>query len=672
MASILWTSGISNAPTVELIVTQQSQDISGNYSVLAYSLIIHRPYNVSSTASKSYSIKINNVTVANGTTTIGGSGDKTIYSGTTKVYHNSDGTKTGVPLSFYMDIGLQWSGSYTGNASGSGTMNLTTIPRASIGSLSDATPNLGDAITINIARASTAFTHDVYVDWYAGTWTKLTTSGKVATSLAWTVPKNYANSIPDSTSGNGRILIETYNGGTLIGSDVISFTASVPNTIEFKPTITQVAIAEAVAGLAAQFAAYVQSRSKLAINIAASGAYGSSITHYRTAVLGSIYNGNPVTTAELTSAGTIPIVVTVTDSRGRSATYNTSVSVVEYYTPEIENFNVLRATSAGVEDGDDGVYLKALMKFSVAPVGNKNTKNYKLEYKLQNSSTWSTLTTGSAYVFDSSYLSTTGILNLDFTYDVRLTLTDYFGSVSQIFQVSAGFTLLDFAANGRGLAIGKVYEGLAMLELFGDMLIQNRGLDTKLLLEQLQGNAGLEIGNPNLIGYAYIDFHSGGQGTDRDARIIVSGGDGADEQGAMDIRVKNLNLTTESAKVSGNPLWHNGVIEEGENANGMYTKFPDGTMICRGSIAGSLSSTSALGGGGYRTSTIVRNFPALFAEEPVVTCSMRDGNNDSVGAMVAAHPSNPAGQCYAQWRTVNSQAAVVRSVDYIAVGRWFL
>ncbi|NBI08366.1 DUF859 family phage minor structural protein, partial [Senegalia massiliensis] len=90
---------------------------------------LYRPRQVYSSASKSYNIKINGTTVKSGSTTIGGSGTKTIASGTTKVYHNSNGTKKNVAISFYQEVSITWSGVATGNASKSGTMDLTTIPR---------------------------------------------------------------------------------------------------------------------------------------------------------------------------------------------------------------------------------------------------------------------------------------------------------------------------------------------------------------------------------------------------------------------------------------------------------------------------------------------------------------------------------------------------------------
>lgn len=130
MATLTWNPGINSySPYVKLYVTQKSQSISGNYTILEYSLKLYRPRQVYSSASKSYNIKINGTTVKSGSTTIGGSGTKTIASGTTKVYHNSNGTKKNVAISFYQEVSITWSGVATGNANKSGTMDLTTIPR---------------------------------------------------------------------------------------------------------------------------------------------------------------------------------------------------------------------------------------------------------------------------------------------------------------------------------------------------------------------------------------------------------------------------------------------------------------------------------------------------------------------------------------------------------------
>ena len=139
MASITYNPGINSVnPTVTLTVTQTSQSVANNTSTVNYSLVINRPSAISSNASKSFSITINGSTVKSGTTTIGGSGSKTIASGTTTISHNADGTKS-INFSFSLTMNISRNGRYIGTASKRNssitrfciiepTINLSSIP----------------------------------------------------------------------------------------------------------------------------------------------------------------------------------------------------------------------------------------------------------------------------------------------------------------------------------------------------------------------------------------------------------------------------------------------------------------------------------------------------------------------------------------------------------------
>lgn len=128
MASITFrkSTKYGTEPYAILTVTQKSQNIAENYSIIAYSLDLYRPMKVSSSANKSYSITINESTVKSGTYAIGGSGTKTIASGTTIVAHNSDGAKT-LSFSASVQFGVTWSGTPIGTISNSGIIKLTAI-----------------------------------------------------------------------------------------------------------------------------------------------------------------------------------------------------------------------------------------------------------------------------------------------------------------------------------------------------------------------------------------------------------------------------------------------------------------------------------------------------------------------------------------------------------------
>lgn len=114
-------------PYCTLEVTQQSQSVANNQSTIKYVLTLVRPSAVSSSATKAWSVTING-TKKSGSGSIGGSGNKTLLSGTMVIPHNSDGTKT-LSFSGSCQLDITWSGTKLGTITGSGSMTLTKIPR---------------------------------------------------------------------------------------------------------------------------------------------------------------------------------------------------------------------------------------------------------------------------------------------------------------------------------------------------------------------------------------------------------------------------------------------------------------------------------------------------------------------------------------------------------------
>lgn len=126
MASITFGKN-GTRPYCVLTVTEQSQNIPNNTSTVSWSLVLVRPSNVASSATKTWSVTING-TKYNGSGSIGGSGNKTLLSGTQVIGHNADGTKT-ISFSGQCQLDLNWGGTWIGTISGSGSMALTRIPR---------------------------------------------------------------------------------------------------------------------------------------------------------------------------------------------------------------------------------------------------------------------------------------------------------------------------------------------------------------------------------------------------------------------------------------------------------------------------------------------------------------------------------------------------------------
>jgi hypothetical protein len=137
----------------------KSQSVANNTSSVAWNmkLVADKYGYMESSTAKSWSVTVNgskysgtvNITHDPGATL-------TLASGTTTITHNADGTKS-FNYSFTQNISITYAGSPIGSFTGSGSGTLTTIPRASTVSATNA--YIESASTITITRASSSFTH---------------------------------------------------------------------------------------------------------------------------------------------------------------------------------------------------------------------------------------------------------------------------------------------------------------------------------------------------------------------------------------------------------------------------------------------------------------------------------------------------------------------------------
>lgn len=413
-------------------------------------------YTINSTASKSGSLTINGTKYTfTFTAALTGSQTKTIFTKTVTVAHNADGTKT-CAFSATAGINVTLGGTYYGDVTASGNGTFDTIARATVPTVSASSVNMGNSITINMPRAASAFTHTLTYKFGSATGT---IGSGLGTSKAWAVPLSLASQIPKGTSGTVTITCQTYNGSTLIGTKTVTFTAVVPASVV--PTINSVAVADTNSNYATQFGSLVQNKSKAKFTITAAGAYGSTITAYKTVIEGKTYTGATPTTAVLTGSGNVTAKITVTDSRGRTATIDKTFNRIAYSSPKITVLDAFRSDADG-NANYEGLNATIAAAFTIAAASNKNTSSYKIEYRVK-SGTWTQLASGSGYTYNQSTI-TDAVFGVDSSFEIRLTITDYFGSVTKTVELPTAFTLLDFNASGKGLAFGKVSEMAEALE----------------------------------------------------------------------------------------------------------------------------------------------------------------------------------------------------------------
>lgn len=376
-------------------------------------------------------------------------GTTEIFTKTLDIPHNADGTKKlSVYASFKTDVSL-------GTLTKSAEKTLTTIPRASTPTLSATKFDAGSALTITTNRASGSFTHTL-------TYTLNGTTGDIATgvgsSYTWTAAstKELAGLIPNATSGTLTITCKTYNGSTLIGTKTVSATVTVPETADFMPSISGLGVVDTT-GYRDKYGGFVQGKSVPAVTIHASSNY-SSIASYNIKFQGVtvVATSNEVTLATVSKTGTLDMEVTVTDSRGRTASSSISITALEYKSPSVY-LKVVRCDSDGTSN-DDGACIKAICNASVSTLNNKNSKTVKLQYKVKGATSWTTQKTWSAYRVNEEFVITA---SPDYSYDIQLVATDDFTGTSPITyaaEIGTVETILDFNDSGKGMAIGKVSE----------------------------------------------------------------------------------------------------------------------------------------------------------------------------------------------------------------------
>ena len=113
-------------------------------------------------------------------------------------------------------------------------------------------------------------------------------------------------------------------------------------------------------------------------------------------------------------------------------------------------------------------------------------------------------------------------------------------------------------------------------------------------------------------------------------------------------------------------------FESGSDANGNFTKFPDGTMICRGYVeVDDFEFTTQEIGGWNRGSNQSQSFPQNFLSgttpQVTMTTVRRDGNNEFY---FPVHRIRPADTGFT-WNLLAATSTTRDvAIDWIAVGRW--
>lgn len=473
-------------------VSESNVDVANNTSVVTATLKIYTNYSgtlASRSASATHTITIDSTeyTITTGDYKLGGYNTVTLGSASKTVTHNADGSKNVSVSANSPDLaqGNGW-GPYSGSASG--TMALTTIPRAS--SVTCADGNIGSSTTININRASSSFTHTLKY-WFgslSGTIINKTSN----TSIGWSIPTTFYSQIPNATNGQGTISCETYNGDTLIGTKTCTFNAFVINS---NPTISATIedSNETTIALTGDKNKLVKYFSNATVVITATAKNSASIKSQK--VVCGDGKSSTTGTSTLNKIESGSFTVSTTDSRNLSSSVIINKALIEYVKLAFTEITLARTstTSNTVNATVKGNY------FNNNFGKESNTLALKWRYRTAGG-TWNSYNTVTATISQNTFAYTATLgTNFDFQqeYEFEFVVADKLMTESNIKIVTQGLPIIDIGkntinVNGR-LKSNKFIGGL---EGTADIASRtaNRG---KITAETGRNNAGQRNYNAN-------------------------------------------------------------------------------------------------------------------------------------------------------------------------------
>jgi microcystin-dependent protein len=392
-----------------------------------------------------------------------------VKSGTVTISHDADGSKT-------ISASASFSGSNSGyyapiTGSCSGTVKLTTIPRASSISIDSPSIECGKTININGSSASKNFTHKIYATWNGKTSELTTISGTLTPTFSYTIPTAWEKDLPNSISGIATFTLETFSGSTSVGSKSVNATIKVRSGVV--PSVGTVSISD-TNSICVGIGQHVQSQSRLKFSIATSGSQGSTVTSVSTKFEGQTYNDSSFTTGTVQGSGKLSYTITVTDSRGRTSSKSGSVTVSAYSPPSLTNVTAKRANSSYAIDEASGTYALLHFKVGFTSLSNKNVTSFYIQYRASGASSWTKINSwDNNYTLEQDYKAGNLFTSATSSYEVAFGVKDKFMSDYswQIFTVAPAYSLINFGKDGRSLTLfGQDANQKDTLTVLGDIV----------------------------------------------------------------------------------------------------------------------------------------------------------------------------------------------------------
>lgn len=384
-------------------------------------------------------------------------------SGTINVTHNDDGTLSGYAYAVFTKG--QTTSTWACNSGSVATplTALTTIARASTPTITPSTFNIGDTITINTNRKSTAFTHTL--TFYFGTYSYQIATGVTDTITfdTSTVANEMYQQIPNASAGQGNVTVETFNGATSIGNKNVIFEADVTNSNPTYNATYQDTNATTIA-ITNNNQQIIRNNSTLQISITNAQAKNyATLSGLNVVINGTIYTGTLSGTTGTINVGTLNLSsntqaqVVLTDSRGIKTVKNLTLIILDWILPTA--IIDLQRQNNFYSETDINVNAE------YSSLDSKNTITIKVREKKTTESTYG------AYTTLQDNVTTTLTLDNNYSWDVQVILQDLIGSTTYNLTIDRGIPITFFDRLLRSVGINCFPADNSSLEVGGENIM---------------------------------------------------------------------------------------------------------------------------------------------------------------------------------------------------------
>lgn len=322
-----------------------------------------------------------------------------------------------------------------------GQKSAKTLGYSAISSVTDTT--LGNAPTVTWTPLDESYTFKVGYSIGSWSWTSsmispASTSEQTFNSYTLAIA-DIAPQITDSKTGMMTCTLETFLAdGTSIGTATKTFTVTVPATV--LPSLDSITLAE---GEQSGYGVYVKTLSTVEATVTASGIYGSTIGLITMQVEGALYNAvsGVAESVIFNTSGTLPVVITATDSRGYQVSETRNITVYDYYSPSATmDIDVYDTTITVTVTGE------------IAPVNNLNQKRLVItRVRLSDQATQTyTVNPLSSYSFTETWTQTLSDASTS-TYEYTAVVYDTLNSVTMVERT--GIVTLSLLGGGGGASL---------------------------------------------------------------------------------------------------------------------------------------------------------------------------------------------------------------------------